>query len=249
MNVVVFGGHSPIAVAISKKLAASKVNVTHVSRNPQGYLRDSFSNNEVHLISINLEDVISAKKIWAKLVVSKKIDGVIFAQRFRGDLKNFHNMLTCDVITPFELVKDLCLIQNDTNKKILLFTSPASSKTIGSQDFPYHVTKAAILSMMKYLASGVMINVTANAVCPGSYVFKERARDFYEKNNQYFTEIQSHIPSHQFTQVEEIATLVEFLMIKAPNSINGQEIVVDGGLLTLDQSYLLDKFIPQDNKS
>ena len=91
-------------------------------------------------------------------------------------------------------------------------------------------------------------NVTANAICPSSYVYKERAKAFYEKNKSYYSGIKSCIPSKNFTQVEEIATLVNFLMIKASTSINGQQFMLDGGLSVLDQSHLIDKFIPLDDK-
>jgi len=248
MKIVVFGGHSPIAIAISKKLAASRVNTIHVSRNPQTIMQNSFSKSDVQFISIDLENEIEANKIWTKLIDSTKIDGVVFAQRYRGNLNNFNEMLQCDVITPFRLIEELCAKQNADNKRILLFTSPASDLIIPSQGFPYHATKTVILSMMKYFASGRVGNVTANAICPSSYVYKERARAFYEKNKSYYSGIESCIPSKNFTQVEEIATLVNFLMIKASTSINGQQFMLDGGLSVLDHSHLIDKFIPLDDK-
>jgi NAD(P)-dependent dehydrogenase (short-subunit alcohol dehydrogenase family) len=79
-------------------------------------------------------------------------------------------------------------------------------------------------------------------------VYKHRAKDFYEKNIDYFNEVSHTIPAGRYTQVEDIAITAEFLLIHAPSTINGLEITIDGGLSTLDQSNLIDRFNPLGKK-
>ena len=248
MKVVVFGGNSPIAISISKILAKNGVHVMHVTRNISVNLEKMLQEQNIEIISLDLEKEELAISLWTQIINSADISGIVFAQRYRGDVENFHNMFQCDIITPFKLIKIWCAHNSLSVKKLLMLTSPASEKIISSQGFPYHATKSAVLQLVKYIAAGNLGQVTSNAICPSSFVFKERAKQFYETNNNYFNSISSSIPSKGFTQVEEISIAAKFLMLDAPTSINGMNLIIDGGLSVLDPSNLMEKFIHLDSK-
>lgn len=249
MNVVIFGGRSPIAIGISRILLDFNLRVWHVTRSLKKLSSHFPNDSNLKLIDINLEYEDKALRNWCKLISSHQIDGLVFSQRYRGDMSNFSSMVQCDVITPYKLIQKLCEQQKSNHKKIIFFSSPASHLTIPSQEFPYHATKAAVSSLVKYLSSGIVPHLNVNAICPSSYVFKERAKSFYEANKDYFETIASTIPSKQFTQVDDIAKLVKFLFLDAPHTLNGQEITIDGGLSVLDQSFILEAFTRSNDKS
>ena len=248
MNIVVFGGRSPIATAISQKLTASDSHVFHISRSENLLVGVGVDGLKISNVKMDLEDENESLRIWKDLVNKNQINSVVFAHRFRGDLDNFSEMYQCDVVTPFKLVQEWCKTEKSQEKRVLFFTSPASKQILRSQNFQYHATKSAISTMCKYFASGEIEGLISNAICPSSYVYKTRAADFYEKNISYFKKVSQTIPSGRYTQIEDIAITAEFLLIHAPSTINGLEITVDGGLSTLEQSNLIDRFNPLGEK-
>jgi len=248
MNIVVFGGSSSIAIAISKKLAKSNLKVFHVSRS--GNLPGEVEHNcsKISSLKMDLADENQSLKIWKDLISRIEIHSIVFAQRYHGDTENFLKMYQCDVVTPFKLVEELCRFNKDVERRIIFFTSPGGRLVLQSQNFQYHATKSAISIMNKYFASGVIENLISNAICPSSFVYKSRAEDFYKKNVDYFKRVSSAIPSRRYTQIDDIAIMAEFLLIRAPNTINGLEITLDGGLSALDHSNIINRFNPLDKK-
>lgn len=86
----------------------------------------------------------------------------------------------------------------------------------------YSATKAGVLSLTKYLAvnfahKGFMIN----SVSPGG-VFNEQSTDFLEN-------YKLKSPQNRLAQSDEIADVVKFLATTAPEHLNGEDIIVDGG--------------------
>lgn len=248
MNFVVFGGRSPIAISISKSLAESGHEVTHITRSNSDQIKNIFAGFKINILEINLENEINSLEVWTKLLNSKLIDGVVFAQRYRGAQDDIKSMFQCDVITPYSMMKEYCSRESPRIKKVLILTSPAAHRIIKEQGFPYHATKAALLHLVKYLAAGSLGNVLANAISPASYVLKERNESFYKTNHNYFKLLSENIPSGSFSEVDDISLAAKFLLLNASSSFNGMEIVIDGGLSIIDQSNLMNRFINLDSK-
>lgn len=86
----------------------------------------------------------------------------------------------------------------------------------------YSATKAGVLSLTKYLSvnfahKGFMIN----SVSPGG-VFNAQTNDFLEN-------YKAKSPQDRLAKSDEIANVVNFLATIAPNHLNGEDIIVDGG--------------------
>ena len=86
----------------------------------------------------------------------------------------------------------------------------------------YSATKAGVLSLTKYLAvnfahKGFMIN----SLSPGG-VFNAQTNDFLKN-------YKAKSPQDRLAQSDEIANVVNFLATTAPNHLNGEDIIVDGG--------------------
>ena len=81
-------------------------------------------------------------------------------------------------------------------------------------------------------------NLRINGLSPGSFIFKQRAADFYTKNPQIVDRAEKLIPLSRMGTVEEIARVALFLLSEQSNYMNGQILEVDGGLSSLDPASL-----------
>jgi NAD(P)-dependent dehydrogenase (short-subunit alcohol dehydrogenase family) len=97
----------------------------------------------------------------------------------------------------------------------------------------YAASKAALMNITKSL--GIYLgpkNIRVNAVAPG-WVDTDMASEVPEGISQEMT------PLGRNGKPEEIASIVEFLISDKASYINGETIVVDGGLINVD--YVLKK--------
>lgn len=93
----------------------------------------------------------------------------------------------------------------------------------------YAASKAGLLGLTKTLAlENAMKGITVNAVCPG----------FIETDmvtvipDEIKSKIQSEIPMKRFGTAQEVAKAVKFLVSEDAAYITGQELNINGGLLT-----------------
>ena len=66
-------------------------------------------------------------------------------------------------------------------------------------------------------------------VNPGTYVYKERASNFYRENPDVLKAAEKLIPLGRLASVDEIAAVTMFLLGKQSSFVNGAIITVDGG--------------------
>jgi len=108
----------------------------------------------------------------------------------------------------------------------------------------YHIAKAGLLQMTRYLAAHAGIyGVCVNAVLPG-FIVQDEDRPRYEgDDNRRYREIAefSH-PIGHVGRSDDVVSAVLFLCSPDTSFISGQCLVVDGGLTLQDQSDLLFRF-------
>jgi NAD(P)-dependent dehydrogenase (short-subunit alcohol dehydrogenase family) len=121
----------------------------------------------------------------------------------------------------------------------ILITASYNGVRAGSHVIPYRVSKAAILMYTRSLALVMApYQVTVNAICPGvtltplqrAYAQETAARQGISVE-AYFAERASRIPMQQFTEIEDLAGLAEFLVSDNARLITGQAIAPDGGVM------------------
>ena len=98
---------------------------------------------------------------------------------------------------------------------------------------PYNSSKHAVLGITRCLAlelgkSGIQVN----AVCPGCVESEmmSRIEDEFGRIEGEPVSWEAGIPLERYAKPEEVASLVAYLAKDAPEYINGQALVIDGGM-------------------
>lgn len=138
--------------------------------------------------------------------------------------------LTCRAVTPQ-------MMQRRQGR--ILITASYNGVRAGSHVIPYRVTKAAILMYTRCLALVLApYGVTVNAICPGvtltpmqlDYAVQTAAERGISLD-AYLAERATQIPMHEFTTLEDLSGLAEFLVSDSARLVTGQAIAPDGGVM------------------
>lgn len=108
----------------------------------------------------------------------------------------------------------------------------------------YHIAKAALLQMTRYLAAEAgKHNIRINAVLPG-FIVKDEDRPYYEsKHNEQYRRIAEFChPLKKVGSSDDVANAVLFLCSQEASFISGESLIVDGGLTLQEQSSLVFRF-------
>ena len=239
MKFLIFGGNSPIAIAISQSLA--KVDqVWHVTRKNNESIQNHFNGMDVKILELDLNSVENLMGVFSQILEREDFDGIVFAHRYRGDLDNHHERYQVEVLSPYTIAKLFCNIKSKKERKLLFFTSPAAEYIVDDQPFGYHASKAAVNQLIRYLSVKFgQLGVVTNGIAPGSYIYKERAKDFWDENYNYLEEVKNLIPVKRIGVIEDIVEITRFLLIDSTDFINGIIINSDGGLGNLDSSTII----------
>ena len=100
----------------------------------------------------------------------------------------------------------------------------------------YPVTKAAINALTRTLAVDFAPHIRANAICPGFVRIANSEGDRTpEEVQEWIGRVSRTYPLQRVCTVEEIASVVLFLLSEESSYINGQCIEVDGGRSVMDR--------------
>lgn len=122
----------------------------------------------------------------------------------------------------------------------ILTTASYNGVRAGAHVIPYRVSKAAVLMYTRCLAMVMApYGVTVNAICPGvtltpmqlSYAEATAAEQGITRD-AYLADRAARIPMQQFTDIEDLTGLAQFLVSDSARLITGQAIAPDGGVMT-----------------
>ncbi|MDR9769331.1 3-oxoacyl-ACP reductase family protein [Acetomicrobium sp.] len=120
------------------------------------------------------------------------------------------------------------LLERKAPGKIVNFSSQAAFRGSTTGHAHYAASKAGVVTFTISLAREVAKHgILVNAVAPGM-VLTDMAREALEENSSYYL---SRIPLGRFTEPEEVADAVLFLVSERNNCIVGATIDVSGGML------------------
>ena len=119
-----------------------------------------------------------------------------------------------------------------------------ASSLAGRESPVYHIAKAGVAQMTRYLAAHAgAYGTNVNCVLPGFIVQDEHRERYEADDNEGYREVAEFgHPVGRVGSSDDVANAVLFLCSPDSSFISGQMFVVDGGLTVLEQSTLLNRF-------
>jgi NAD(P)-dependent dehydrogenase (short-subunit alcohol dehydrogenase family) len=189
-------------------------------------------------------DVSDKQKMFSKLdeIVGKngKIDSLVLLQRYRGKENDWEGEFETSVTATRNIIEKLEEhFYEEGDKSIVVVSSVIGSFVASGQMLSYHVAKAALEAMVRFYAVelGSKKGIRCNSVSPFT-VLKEESCDFYLKNKGLCELYKEIVPLGRMGTAEEVANIIKFLCSADSSFVNGQNIVIDGGLSLIWQESL-----------
>ncbi|HUO12440.1 MAG TPA: SDR family NAD(P)-dependent oxidoreductase [Caulobacteraceae bacterium] len=141
-------------------------------------------------------------------------------------------VLRVNLIGPFLAIKHASAVMKEKGKGSIICTASVAGIRSGAGGVPYSASKAGVINLVQTTANELYgTGVRVNAICPG-LIETGMTRAVYERARERGTEdrIGQLNPLRRGGEPEEIAGAALFLASDDSSYVNGQAIVVDGGL-------------------
>ena len=141
-------------------------------------------------------------------------------------------VLRINLIGPFLAIKHASAVMKEKGKGSIICTASVAGIRSGAGGIPYSASKAGVINLVQTCANELYgTGVRVNAICPG-LIETGMTRMVYQRARERGTEdrIGQLNPLKRGGEPEEIAGAALFLASDDSSYVNGQAIVVDGGL-------------------
>lgn len=237
MAALIYGGRSPIALELCRQLAESGQEVHLITRNREKAIVDLARDHKCeHVHQCDLED--AERSIILALEIDKAcrgLESIAFVHRYRNSKVDPLKQYEVEVYTPYRILSALSKQQRERQCAVAVFTSPGAHHVLSEQDFQYHASKAALSQLVRFgSVRFASKKIRINGISPGSYIYKQRAADYYLNNPDIVERANKLIPLARMGTVSEVADVAFYLLSMRSSYINGQIFEVDGGSLNID---------------
>lgn len=237
--IVITGGTSGIGLATALAFAKEATNrVFVIGRNPEKTHQVALAHPELTALVADLSKVSEIDAVMNAInLQAGKID-TLFVNAGFGIFKPFGELTENDFDRSvdlnykgvfFTIQRALPLLVEHAS--VILNVSWTYHRGLATSTL-YSSTKSAIAYLTKSLALELAPHgIRVNAVSPG-YTNTEQ---FNQKNIEpaRYEAMVARVPEGRFGTADEIASTVQFLASPAASYINGQELVIDGGLTAI----------------
>lgn len=141
-------------------------------------------------------------------------------------------VLRVNLVGPFLAIKHASAVMREQGKGSIICTASVAGIRSGAGGIPYSASKAGVINLVQTCANELYgTGVRVNAICPG-LIETGMTRMVYQRARERGTEdrIGQLNPLKRGGEPEEIAGAALFLASDDSSYVNGQAIVVDGGL-------------------
>jgi NAD(P)-dependent dehydrogenase (short-subunit alcohol dehydrogenase family) len=228
-HAVVVGGTRGLGLVVVERFLARGCNVSVISRAPSPRHADRPA---VRHLAADLEQAGSLEGIWTRACDAiGPISYLVLCQRFRGAGDPWEGELRVGLTASKLLVEGFSDHFATTGDRAIGVVSSVYAQYVGSsQPVGYHVVKAGLNEMVRYYAATLgRRGIRVNAIMPLTYL-KEESREFYENNAGLVDLYRRLVPLQRMGTTADSANALSFLCSEQAAFINGQSLLVDGGV-------------------
>ena len=228
-HAVVVGGTRGLGLVVVERLLSRGFDVTIISRRPSPR---HAGNSKVRHIAVDLEVVDSLDGVWTKACdYFGQICYLVLCQRFRGQGDPWEGEIQVGLTASRCLIEGFSDHFTSAGDRAIGVVSSVYAQFVGaSQPVGYHVVKAGLNEMVRYYASTLgRRGIRVNAIMPLTYM-KDESRQFYEGNASLMNVYERLVPLRRMGHVEDSANALNFLCSEQASFINGQSLLIDGGV-------------------
>ncbi len=239
-NYVVTGANGEIGTALCRRLVRDGHRVIAITRRSHKFEFEHPEELLPNLVVADLADQSTVSRLFTNIRQDfGPINGLVYGAAI---FNRFNSLADMDVNSWIEILKvntvaafvwntafiDLCR-DNESAGSIVNISSQAGFTGGYGGVIPYASSKGAMITMTKGLAREVAsARIRVNCVAPG---FIETGAMKGNLSNDQLETFYSRVPMRRFGQVDEVASLINFLLSPESSYITGATYDVSGGQL------------------
>ncbi len=253
--VLVTGGNQGLGKSIVKKLAEMNATVVFLDKNRKlGEILEKelkLKGMRIKFIPFDLRNQHEFSDCISKIYDDfGRIDILINNARAGQKLnlldetkENWDESIDVMLKGPFFFSQEVIKIMRKASKGVIINIASIAARTVCGDASPsYHIAKAGLVQMTRYLAiHAAPMGIRTNAIAPGLIVKDENIKMYNCTNNEDFRELVSKChPLGKAGTPYDITQTILFLCSDAASFINGETLYIDGGL-TVQDPFALSK--------
>jgi NAD(P)-dependent dehydrogenase (short-subunit alcohol dehydrogenase family) len=228
-HAVVVGGTRGLGLVVVERLLARGCNVTVISQRPSPR---HAGNERVRHLAVDLEVQESFDGVWTRASDGfGRLSYLILCQRFRGQGDPWAGELQVGLTASRCLIEGFADHFTANGDRAIGVVSSVYAQFVGaSQPVGYHVVKAGLNEMVRYYAATLgPRGIRVNAIMPLTYL-KDESRQFYQNDPELMDIYERLVPLRRMGHADDSANALNFLCSEQSSFINGQALLIDGGV-------------------
>lgn len=196
-------------------------------------------------------DFASTERCLNKIVEKfQTIDALVNCIRYRRSAgqaihfaEEWKSAIDVGLHTYFHLSSVICELMKAANHpcSIINLSSVTSELVTLKESISYHVAKAAVNQMTRYLALQYgPQSIRVNSILPGLISHHQSEKGSSDSNASLYAKYAQYVPLRRSGSPQEVADLTFFLASEHSSFITGQTIVIDGGLSICEHLGMVD---------
>ncbi len=229
-HALIVGGTKGIGRATARRFAADGWAVSVVGRSVPA--EADRLGPDVRYFSLDLSDRERLPAALGEIVAAGgRLNALVFLQRWRGTGDDWAGEIAVTLTATKSLIEAARdRFAADGPRSIVMVSSVASDLIADKQPASYHVGKAGLNQLVRYYAVALgPLGIRVNGVSPCT-ILKDESRHFYLQNEKLHGFYKSIIPLGRMGSADEVAGVIAFLCGPDASFVNGQDLVVDGGM-------------------
>jgi len=238
-SVIITGGAKGIGLAAAKRFHSSGANVSlwDMDEGRLNEVKDNFSGKiDIQVVDVTKWDSVNAaaensfKSIGGAdiLVNSAGIAGPNF-KTWEYPIEEWMKVVDIDLNGTFLCCRALVPFMRENKYGRIVNIASIAGKEGNPNAAPYSAAKAGVIGLTKSLGKELAdINITVNCITPAAV----RTEIFDQISQEHIDYMLSKIPRNRFVKVEEIASLIKFLVSKENSFTTAGVFDISGGRAT-----------------